>query len=364
MDLCKAAHPSTPFGSMRIFVLKPDGIGDFILATGAMKAFAREYGEKQLVICTRTLMVPLARSQFPEATILPLPTEARRKVINLFLWNFLVCIPLWFKIRFLRVDTSVCLRGLRNYLETILFYSAPAKRFVAPANNLCLGPKKKVRATVENVVQRLFRSEIQPYPEVPVDAPLEIEANRRVVSRVVGRDVSIREVLPELHAQPVAHDFPFWICAPVTEKSKVYPFALWAEVFRELKPEIGARAILLVGSEDQRPHLAELEAALHAEGLPNARVFIPPTLVDLMNWIAASELLLTVDTAAAHFAAALDQRSVVAFSGLHLGMFGPWSRSDRQAWLLPDPPPKKKSHWPKSIPPARIAVEARRVLGM
>jgi ADP-heptose:LPS heptosyltransferase len=347
---------------MRIFVLKPDGIGDFVLATGALRAFAREYGEEQLVICVRTLLVPLAESQFPRATVLPLPTEARRKVINLFLWNFLVCVPLWFKIRFLRIDVSVCLRGLRNYLETILFYSVPARRFVAPTNNLCIGPKKKVRATVENVVQHLFRADLQPYPEVAVDAPLEIEANRRVVSSVMNREVSIPEVLPHLQAKPIAHDGPFWMCAPITMKSKVYPLAQWAEVFRELKPEIGDKAILLIGSADQQPQLAELEALLKAEGLSNARVFIPATLVDLMNWIAAAELLLTVDTAAAHFAAALDQRSVVAFSGLHVGMFGPWQRSERQSWLLPDPPPQKKSHWPKSIPPARIAAEARRVL--
>lgn len=349
---------------MRIFVLKPDGIGDFILATGALKAFAREYGEEQLTICVRTLLVPLARSQFPQATIIPLPTEARRKVINLFLWNFLVCIPLWFKIRFLRIDVSVCLRGLRNYLETILFYSVPARRFVAPTNNLCIGPKKKVRATVENVVRRIFRAELQPYPDTAVDAPLEIEANRRVVSRVMGRDVSVREVLPFLHTTPAKHDGPFWICAPITAKSKVYPAAQWVETFLDLQPELGAKPLLLVGSEDQRPDLAALEALLHAAGVRSARVFIPPDLVDFMQWIAAADLLLTVDTAAAHFGTALDQRVIVAFSGLHTGMFGPWTRSERQAWLLPDPPPKKKSHWPKSIPPTRIATEARRVLAL
>ncbi len=349
---------------MRIFVLKPDGIGDFVLATGAMKAFAREYGEEQLVICVRTLLVPLARSQFPQATVITLPTESHRKVINLFLWNFLVCIPLWFKIRFMRIDASVCLRGLRNYLETILFYSVPARRFVAPTNNLCIGPKKKVRATVENVVRRIFRAELQTYPDTAVDAPLEIEANRRVVSRVMGRDVSVKEVLPFLHAAPAKHDGPFWMCAPITAKSKVYPAALWVEVFQDLRPELGPKPLLLVGSEDQRPALAELEALLHAAGLANARVFIPPDLVDFMQWIAATELLLTVDTAAAHFGTALDQRVIVAFSGLHAGMFGPWKRGERQSWLLPDPPPQKKSHWPKSIPPARIATEARRVLAL
>jgi ADP-heptose:LPS heptosyltransferase len=286
----------------------------------------------------------------------------KRKVLNLFLYNSLVSIPLWFRLRFLRVDTAVCLRGLRNYLETLLFYSAIARRYVAPENHLCVGPKKKVRATVEKVVQSFFRAELLPYPEVATNAPLEIEAHRRVVSKVVNRELSIQEVLPVLQTDYAAKE-PCWICAPATEASKMYPTKLWVEVFQDLRRELGTKPLLLTGSEDQRPQLAELEKALHEAGILGARVFIPPTLVDFMHHIAGADLLLSVDTAAAHFSTALDQRTVVVFSGLHLGMFGPWQRSDRQSWLLPDPPPAKKSHWPKSIPPARIAAEARRLLG-
>lgn len=346
---------------MRIFVLKPDGIGDFILATGALRTLAREYGEEHLVICVRSVLAPLARSQFPKATVLALPTRMKRKVLNLFLYNSLVSIPLWFRLRFLRADMAICLRGLRNYLETILFYSAIARRYIAPENHLCLGPKKKVRATVEKVVQGFFRAELLPYPETAIEAPLEIEAHRRVISKALNREVSIPEVLPALHTDYAAKE-ACWICAPVTETSKMYPMAQWAEVFQELRMELGKKPLLLVGSEDQRSQLAELEKILHATGILSARVFIPPTLVDFMHHIAGAELLLSVDTAAAHFSTALDQRTIVVFSGLHLGMFGPWQRSERQSWLLPDPPPKKKSHWPKSILPARIVAETRRIL--
>lgn len=347
---------------MRIFVLKPDGIGDFILATGALRALAREYGEARLVICVRSVLVPLARSQFPQATILGLPTRMKRKVLNLFLYNSLVSIPLWFRLRFTRVDTAVCLRGLRNYLETLLFYSAIARRYVAPENHLCVGPRKKVRATVEKLVQSFFRAELLPYPEEATSAPLEIEAHRRVVSKVLNRELSIQEVLPVLQTDYAAKE-PCWICAPVTEASKMYPTKLWVEVFQELRRELGGKPLLLAGSEDQRAQLQELEKALHDTGVLSARVFIPPTLVDFMHHIAGADLLLSVDTAAAHFSTALDQRTVVVFSGLHLGMFGPWQRSERQSWLLPDPPPAKKSHWPKGILPARIVAEVRRILG-
>lgn len=347
---------------MRVFVFKPDGIGDFVLSTGAIRALAREYGEENLIICVRELLVPLAREQFPVAAIWPLPVALKRKVLNLFLRNLLACVPLWFRMRFHPVDLSVCLRGLRNYLETSLFYSVPAKRYVSWENHLCRG--KKVRGSVENVLTRVFRSELVEYPEPPCAVPLEIEAFRRVVSRTVGREIPVAEVMPHLRARIVPTDTPVWICAPITEKSKVYPLEQWVEVFSDLRAELEGRTLLLVGSEDQRPKLAELAASLHAAGIFQAKVFIPANLVAFLEWTAAAEIVFTVDTAAAHFATALNQRCIVAFSGLHSGMFAPWQTSDRQAWLLAEPRPKKKSHWYKAISPGRVASEARRVLAL
>jgi len=346
---------------MRVFVFKPDGIGDFVLSTGAIRALAREYGEENLIICVRELLVPLAREQFPVAEIWPLPVALKRKVLNLFLRNLLACVPLWFRMRLRPVDVSVCLRGLRNYLETSLFYSMPAKRYVSWENHLCRG--KKVRGSVENVLTRVFRSELVEYPEPPCEVPLEIEAFRRVVSRTVGREVSVADVMPNLRARIVPTEKPVWICAPITEKSKVYPLEQWVAVFSALRPELEGRTLLLVGSEDQRPKLAEFAAALQEAGVTEAEVFIPANLVAFLEWIAAAEIVFTVDTAAAHFATALNQRCIVAYSGLHSGMFAPWQSSERQAWLMAEPRPRKKSHWYKAIPPERIAAEARRVLG-
>ncbi|GAT33362.1 ADP-heptose:LPS heptosyltransferase [Terrimicrobium sacchariphilum] len=347
---------------MRVFVLKPDGIGDFVLSTGAIRALAREYGEENLIICVREVLVPLAREQFPVAEIWPLPVALKRKVLNLFLRNLLACVPLWFRMRFNPVDFAVCLRGLRNYLETALFYSIPARRYISWENHLCRG--RKVRGTVENILTRVFRSELVEYPETPCGVPLEIEAFRRVVSRTVGRDVAVSDVMPHLRARIVPTEKPVWICAPITEKSKVYPLDQWVASFSELQPELEGRTLLLVGSEDQKPQLAEFASALHSAGITQATVFIPASLVAFLEWIAAAEIVFTVDTAAAHFATALNQRCIVAFSGLHSGMFAPWQSGDRQAWLLAEPRPKKKSHWYKAIPPGRIASEARRVLAL
>ena len=54
-------------------------------------------------------------------------------------------------------------------------------------------------------------------------------------------------------------------------------------------------------------------------------------------------MVMTVDTAAAHFAAGLDRLCVILFSGLHQGMFAPWQRSTRQRWYCPNRRREKRS---------------------
>ena len=90
----------------------------------------------------------------------------------------------------------------------------------------------------------------------------------------------------------------------------------------------GKRILLLVGSQDQRGWAQRAEELLlERTGIECADVHLPDDLVELLNLIAAAEMVLTVDTAAAHFAAALDRSCVVLFSGLHQGMFGPLARA-------------------------------------
>ena len=341
-------------------MLKPDGIGDFVLATGALRALAAEYGEQNLLLCVRSILVPLAQSQFPSATILDLPTAAKRRIVNLFARNLAACAPLWMKLRLTPVGASVCLRSMRNYLETLLFYSPRTRRFLAP-ENLLLAGGRKVRTTVENAARRLHRAELVPYPAPGGAIPREIEAHRRVLSELFGREVSAEEIMPRLQSrQSPAHSF--WICAPVTSlASKDYPLPKWRDVFSLLREEAAGREIILAGAEADRGRLEELRKLLEEAGIGPVKVVLPASLVAYMDLIAGAELMMTVDTAAAHLATALDRPTLVVFSGLHLGMFGPWRRSARQAWLLPEDVPAGKK-WHAGIAPMRAAMEVRRIL--
>ena len=346
---------------MRLFILKPDGIGDFVLVTGALRLLATEFGEENLFICVQSVLVPVARSQFPRATVMELPTAAERKFVNLFLRNFFYCLPLWFRLRRTPVDGAICLRSMRNYLETFLFYSARTRNFFA-CENILLKPEKRARSMVETVVRKLFRPELIPYPR-EAKVPLEIEAHRRLAAQILDRPVVPDEVWPILRPT-LQTSKDCWVCAPVTSAAKVYPFALWKDTLCALKPDSEAKEILLVGSEPQRPQLEEMQVLLREAGFARACVHIPGDLTEFLNLVAGAQLILSVDTAAAHFATALDKPCVVLFSGLHRGMFGPWRRSPRQQWLLPEAPPgKTKFKWHAGIAPDRVASAVRQVVG-
>jgi len=345
---------------VRILVFKPDGIGDFVLAMGAIRLLAREYGEENLTLLVRSVVIPLARSQFPKAVLLELASCSKRKFVNLLAWNLVCSVPLWLKLRRTRFDAAVSLRTIRNSLETILFYSTRARRRLVCEN--LLGRSRKSTERAESILARLFRTETIPYP-TEATIPLEMEAHRLTLERMLGRTVSAAEVTPVLHAEGTSPG-TYWVCAPVTNtRSKIYPINHWAEIFRELKPIDPHTEILLAGAPEDVEKLEELNALLRGHGISNARIVLPLDLSDYVQLLVGAQLVLTVDTAAAHFATSLDRRTLVLFSGLHLGMFGPWTRSDRQRWLLPNPAlVKKKVKWYMGIPPEFAARTARELL--
>lgn len=343
---------------VRYLVFKPDGIGDFILATGCISFLAREIGEENLTICVRDLLAPLAAAQFPEATVIGMPVAEKRKTVNLFALNFIKCLPVWRQLREKPLDGAASLRHMRNYLQNFLFFSAKTDRFVA-CKNLLADNGRFSRVFVEHLVRTLRKVEEISYPEAKANLPTELEANRRVISQLVGREVPLETVLPALKSGALGDNGP-WVCCPLSSmKSKDYPFASWREIFKELREEKGERELLLVGSGSQRKKLEELRAQL--DDIPNVRVEIPPTLPAFVDRIAAARVVLTVDTAACHIAGALDKRCAVLFSGLHVGMFGPWQKTARQRWLQPELQPGK-TKWHSGITPMRAATVVRDLL--
>ena len=343
---------------MRVFILKPDAIGDFILATGCIRHLARAKGEKNLVIAVRADVAPLAVSEFPEAEIIPLPLRLKRRVLNLALVNILNCLPAWGKMAMLRVDAAICLRSMRAYLHTFFFCSPRANRRIA-CENLLLSKPRVRRPVVEKWMQRLFCPTLLKYPDAGCGLPLDIEANRIVLEELLGEPVSPQDVMPTLNPRSVkTHDF--WVLAPFSSTpSKDYPAPSWARALREIQP----RALIrLAASPSQQESLRKFARELAEAGLEKIEFVPPSSLPEFVQTIAAASLVLTVDTAAAHMACATGTPAVIVSAGQHPGVYAPYSPNGKQAWLLPSAN-LPKGAWRQEITSQKIALAVRDVLG-
>ena len=323
----------------RCFLFKPDGIGDFFLSSGVVRCLAREYGEDNLTIAALPVMEPVVRGQFPKATFVPLPIRKKRVILNVFAANCIRCFGVWIHLLRLRPDISVSLRHMRDYLMNVLFYSVRSpKRLVA--ENQLLGNGKAVRRWTERAFTALFQPEIVPYPINGEGIPRELEANRRLVERALGRDVGISEIWPDLYqvgGAPLAGTY--WVCASFANGGgKDYPVEAWATLFQSLHRKGLLPTLVLTGSTGQAAQLAGFREAI-AKNTPELadriRILHPPDLQGFIDLLAGAGLVLSVDTAAAHASTALDRPTVILYSGQQYGTYGPWTRSPRQRWIFP-----------------------------
>lgn len=358
-------------------MLKPDGIGDFVLATGALRCLATAAGEERLLLAVLPAVAPLAAQQFPRAEILPLPLRGKRKVLNLFLANFLRLAPPWAGLLRRRFSAALSLRHSRNYLHSFLLATLRAPTLCLAENQLGRGGSKP-RASVEKLLWTMRHARVVAYPESAPGLPREIAAHRAVLACFLQREISPEDILPRLQLPPTmtstdptaGHAETFFLCPFSTDPAKDFP----AERWRELLADLLARKLLdpfdpwvLTGSQEQAARLQDLRQKLRSTGLAEVAVETSLPLPEFVRRLSSARAVFTVDTAAAHLATALDRPTLIAFSGLHRGSYAPWHRSPRQQWLeasLTETPPLpgKKKPWHQGISHARLLATACQVL--
>jgi len=323
---------------------------------------ARELSEKNLVIAVRADVAPLAKAQFPDAEVIPLPLREKRRLVNLATLNVINCLPAWLRLLFLKVDTAVCLRSMRAYLHTITFYLPRAKRHIACENLLLTTPRMR-RPTVENFVRSAFKPTLIPYPAAG-RLPTDVEANRLVAEEVLQRKVSDEEILPALTPPREVSAKNHWLLSPFSStKSKDYPAQAWAEALKLLEHERAEAPLHLAAGPGQSDRLQDFARTLQSAGITNIHLAPPVPLPDFLQSIADARLVLTVDTAAAHMACALDTPAVIVSAGQHPGVYAPYSKNGRQEWLLP-PSDLPKGEWRRHFTSEYIADSVRSVLSI
>jgi ADP-heptose:LPS heptosyltransferase len=233
---------------------------------------------------------------------------------------------------------------------------------VACTNDLTTSGGRK-RIAVERWAQRRFRPELIPYPALPCDLPLDIEANRLVVEALLGRGVTRQEVLPRLRSATWSGAGGFWLLCPFSSTAaKDYTAEAWADALAQVTDLLPPGGLRLAGGPSQKAPLHTMAGTLRARGLGPVEVVEPGPLADFPSVVAQAALVLTVDTAAAHFACALDAPCIVVSANRQPGVYGPYSTDGRQVWLMADRHTLGKRRWRETLLPVAVADAIPRAL--
>jgi ADP-heptose:LPS heptosyltransferase len=309
-----------------VVLFKPDRIGDFVLATGVIDLFQKEFAGQKLKLVVSELLEDLARHQFPDLEVIAIPRSGDSFGSGL-VSNFFVAKRL---LRDANPEKLISLRYHPTLYEDLIL------RGLSRAQSYGSGPTD-LGGGHELLRLRKFKPGTAfSYPDqsgLP-DWPLELEAHRRLAEVVLNRAVSPGEVTPSMSRFASESNGSLLILPFGSEAIRNYPRALLVEAVRAAGLPEGIE-IRLSGERSQSTALDELAGLLSKPaGRRQVHTVYPQSIVGLAEEVAAARCVLTMESAGAHLAAALDKPSVTIIGGGHFGAFGPWQKSKRQKWLF------------------------------
>ena len=318
--MTRRRRPS-PTPLRRVGIYKVDRLGDFVLALGAIRRIIEHEGAENCVLIISPFAAELANREFPEVLRVVLdgvPVGARA------LWRYLRNRSREDLFRH-GLEKLIYLRHHRPAWENALCAAIPAEKTWGAVDSGKIGLARPWNCLTLNHSCTQFDAES--------GEPTELSRHRAVVSKYLGRQLSSGEILPSL--------MPGWrpqgeyvaVTAFGSHSLRDYPSQLLARAGKYLWHTQGLRLCLLSPEEDASKN-DKLACQLTLDGVPKVEVRVCPSLEHLIHSIRKSQLVLTVDTATAHLATALDLPMVALLGGGHPGWFGPWNQSARQKWLM------------------------------
>lgn len=313
--------PAKRFSRRRyeVCIFKPDRIGDFVLAVGAIRKLTDRFGEKNCVLVISPWGRELADLEFPDCPkveVDPFGNPYRIQAI----FKYLRC--RW-HLGGMEFERLVCLRHQRVRMQNLLLHGIRAKRSFGLANHRYYDLGSPLEFSFSNQ---------DSYPtQIEQGMCLELEAHRIVVQRTTGDRLDLREMIPtfrQVKAEPEAYILvsPFG-STPIRD----YPEnGLVSVLLDHFRPD--ALPVKISFSNSQKEKAERLANRLRLEG-----VCVEPlkstSVSEYLDSIRHATGVLTVETATAHLATTLDIPTVVLIGGGHYMQYGPWHKSSRQAWL-------------------------------
>jgi len=312
----------------KVFVFKPDRIGDFVLACGAIRFLCRQYGAGEVTLLVSSLVRPLAEREFPGCRILTvhLPLSRDGDHWRKVLWKR------WQNVRRSNhrrgYEKMVNLRHHPTLLDDLLLGSFRSR----DSYGATLAPlggrhwKRRLRTFVPRYAVK--------YPNnLPVELEcLELEAHRQVVQLLAGRAVTAAEIRPRLEMVATADDGFLLVTPHGSDPLRDYPPASLAQGIQA--GGIPSHAPIILCGEPARSEELQALADLLRVRVPNpVRVVHPQGLLEFVDYVARAHCVISAESAAAHITTAMDKRGIFILGGGHFGFFAPWRRSTLQTWL-------------------------------
>jgi ADP-heptose:LPS heptosyltransferase len=168
-------------------------------------------------------------------------------------------------------------------------------------------------------------------PGAAPDVPHEVARHFSILSGLGLAPGSPAELLPRISGAAPGGTARAVLAPYSSMPMKDWTDEAWAEVGAYLTSR-GLRVEIWVGPGQLGP--AEALAGIIADRANGAPVTVRTGAVaDLALAVSSAALVVSVDTFAAHLAAAYDAPMVALLGGGHYGDFAPWRRSARQQWV-------------------------------
>ncbi len=318
----------------KICVFKPDGIGDFVVSSEAIRKLVAQHGAEAVSLIVSHHVLSLVKQLFPEVeTLAIVPGHAgwAEKMLGLR--------GLKSVIQGRSFEEVICLRHYRTAYEEDILRALNARRVTLLTN------QSRIKRGVgpPDAPDNFFYVEPwQPAPEEGrSELPREWYFHAAVLSTSFGRIVRADSMQPNWDAYRTTRErlHPFMLIAPLAGgRIRDLPQNL-VEAAALKASEHGLNSMMLTGSREQAERLKcyaeKLSIALPA---CSVEVFHPADLPAFVRLISKARIVLTAESSAAHLATALDKPTLAFIGGGHYGWFAPWTRSSKQLWLTQNLP--------------------------
>ncbi len=305
----------------KIAVFKPDRLGDFVLALGAIRWTLERFGEADCVLFISRFAEELAAREFPNTPRVVVPPFADE------LW------PAWKEFELAPkaswwdhgFKTTISLRHQRTPWQELLFGRIRSREKWAVANQ-ALGyhpiERQWISARTTGIVE---------FPSCDdVSSCQELQAHSRLLRSAFGAtEIPAPRLSPPKN---LSQNGSLLICPFGSAQIRTLP----PRVVAESVAEILARhpmPLRMASLPAEIGRYKEYAAELTQFGLPFPTISTTSSIESLIEEIAASRAVLSTESAGAHLAAALDHPMVGLLGGGHHGIFAPWRRSNLQVWL-------------------------------